>query len=632
MVCIFSPVTTVTTPRGIDTQDTLLTPQQPSNRTFEWFQFRFPLLRIKNGQVGYEIDPYIIHKHQHTHQRQPQLHHKLSLQLELKLFSLYFKYVHPAFPVLLKQSVLNIHNQDRLLLARGLRYAIMTLACHFYSSNTSSLPSTPGSCYSMNLIEDMTSKGSAPTAQYLNEIAKQELDHCLNTTSPRLDTVQTLLLLYKHDEIMGSSSDGIRYLELAQDMVKQLHSIVPQQQEMIIRARWMLFGCISLGNLSDNHFNRLYAQVDLPVELPQALKEEIEDGEQDTIVSSAHQHVNRFAQIANLSVLYSHTIQSMITRTTSHLICLQQFKEIRQHWHNSLHPVTQSRLISVCATDEEEIDILILYNAVLYDMLYLLLILHYHLESTEWDGVETAYRLQRMVYTWVLRTTFISAVQSRRMASFALMLCLQIQMAREEDKIDYEFVEQIRQTMKFTYVDPRIDNELSELYLQLTSKKSSHPITQPAMDYFSLIPQPLVHSTTSSPLDHPSSTPGLWDMLSTTTNGGLSTPIREEEAVNHGQTTEWIMEQQRQQEQQFQLYQSQQFQPIVTTTIPTTNDSHNIPLVSTPNNYNNNNHDSSSSTPYNEDYFYLNLNHSSSSQNNWSSTTIIDDNLNQMKI
>jgi hypothetical protein len=625
----------VTTPRGIDAQDTLLTPHQPSNRTFEWFLFRFPLLHIKGGRVGYEINPYITHKYQHLHQRQPQ-QHKPSLQLESKLFSFYFKYVHPAFPVLLKQSVLNIHNQDRLLLARGLRYAIMTLACHFYSSKTSSLPSTPGSCYS---IEDMTSKSSAPTSQYFYEIAQQELDHCLNTTSPRLDTVQTLLLLYKRDEIMGSSSDGIRYLEVAQDMVKQIHSIVPQQQEMINRARWVLFECISLGNLSDKHFNRMYAQVDLPMELPQALKEEIEDGEQGAAVSSAHQQVNRFAQIANLSVLYSHTVQSMITGTTSHLICLQQFKEIRQHWHNSLHPVTQSRLISVCPTDEEEIDILILFNAVLYDMLYLLLILHYHLESTEWDGVETAYRLQRMVYTWVLGTTFISAVQSRRMASFALMLCLQIQMAREEDKIDHEFIEQIRQTLKYTYVDPRIDKELSDLYLQLTSKKSCNIITQPAMDYFSLIPQPLVHSTTSSPLDHPSSTPGLWDVLSTTTNGGLSTPIREEEAVNHGQTTEWIMEQQRQQERQFRLYQSQQFQPIITTTIPitttttTTNDSHNIPLVTTPNYHNtNNNNNTSSSTTYNEGYFYLNLNHSSSSHNNWSSTTIIDDNLNQMKI
>lgn len=630
MVCIFSPVTTVTTPRGIGTQDALLTPQQPGHSTFEWFVFRFPLLHIKDGQVGYEISSCNTHKQHHLHQIQPQ-QLKASLQLELKLFHIYFKYVHPAFPVLLKHSVLNIHNQDRLLLARSLRYAIMALACHFYSPKTSSLPSTPGSCYSMNPMDDLVNKSSTPTSQYFYEIAKQELDHCLNTITPRLDTVQTLLLLYKHDEIMGSSSDGIRYLKVAQDMVKQIHSIVPQQQEMINRARWTLFGCISLGNLSDKHFNRMYAQVDLPVDLPQALNEEVEDGEQDAMVSSAHQHVNRFAQISNLSVLYSHTVQSMITGTTSQLICLQQFKDIRQHWHNSLHPVTQNRLVSVCVTDEEEIDILILYNAVLYDMLYLLLILHYHLESLEWDGVETSYRLQRMVYTWISRPTFISAVQSRRMASFALMLCLQIQMTREEDKIDYEFIEQIRQTMKYTHVDPRIDKELSELYMQLTSKNNCNVITQPAMDYFSLTPQPLVHSTTSSPLDHPSSTPGLWDVLSTTTNGGLSTPLREEHTVNHGQTTEWIREQQRQQEQQFQLYQSQHVQPTITTTIHSTNDNHNIPFVSTPN-YHHDNNDSSNSTIYNEDYFYLNLNHSSASQNNWNSTTIIDDDLHQMKI
>lgn len=556
MVCIFSPVTTT---RGNE----IIRPE-PQFNTFDQFLIRFPLLLIKDGQAGYETNPIDTPPKQCLQQAISEP----SISLETKLFELYFDHVHPAYPVLLKQSIMNIHSQDRLLLSRSLRYAIMALGSHHFPSNT--LPS-------------------------FYSVARQEI----STLTPRLDSVQTLLLLYKHDEIHTSSGHGIYFLERAQKMIGQIQSLIPQHQEMINRARWILFGSIGFSNLSDLNFNKLYTMIDLPLELPQALAEELD--ENDTC--SAHFHVNRFAQIANLSVLYSHTVQSMITGSTCHLICLKQFKEIRQHWHDSLHPITQSRLVSLCPTDEEEIDIMILYSAVLYDMLYLLLLSHYHLES-EWDRIETAYRLQRMVHTLVIRSSFSSAIQSRRMSCFALMLCLQTNISREDDKIDCEFIEQIRQSMKYIKLDSRIDKELSDLYTMLINQnKVSTPQIQQQQqqqDYFSLTPQQFNSTTTSSPIDNLANTPGLW---STTTNGGLTTPIKEDVGTSSQVTSEWILEQQRQQDQQFQTYRLQQL-PQYQTTVPSYNNynssSNNTPLTTTPSYMNTNN---------NEDYFYLNPGH-----------------------
>ncbi|CEP15062.1 hypothetical protein [Parasitella parasitica] len=599
MVCIFSPVTSRTSDSGTRPEDALLTPQhnlqqqqqqQQQQNPLDQYAAKYPLLCIKDGQVGYEVSQLITFTDEDSvdqpiNQLDRNNIQEPSLQLESKLFDIYFQQVHPAFPVLLKQSVLNIHSQDRLLLSKTLRYAIMALACHFYPKS----PSTP---YDYPYKRDVSSDNTA-AASYFYDVARQELE--ATTFTKKLDVVQSLLLLYKHAEI--TYKDGIRYLEQAQDLISQISSIMPQQQEMINRTRWLLFGIIGLSNLSDPRYNCMYKKVDLPVELPQALQEEISDD------NSAQQHVNRFAQIANLSVLYSHTVQSLITCSTTHIICLNQFKEIRQHWHNSLHPVTQSKLLSSDDPDQD-VEILILCSAILYDMLYLLLVLHYNLVKTEWESVETAYRLQRMVHNWVTRPAFMSTVQCRRMASFALMLSLQLHIST--DKLDTDFIQQIRQTLQYVKIDSRIDSELQEL---LSTKAVAQPPPPPPLDYFSLIPQSIMHSTTSSPLDFPSSsTPGLWDILSTTTNGGLTTPIKEEE---NSQTSDWTIDQQQQQRQQqrLQLYELQQQMTYFTPTMPgsaTTSSSNEAAATNT-----------------DVDYSYL-------IPDIWSPTTI--ENLNQMKI
>lgn len=615
MVCIFSPVTS----RGSDAsstrpEDALLTPQyQPQPPQYhhhhqqqqhlqqpyalEHYALQYPLLCIKDGQVGYEADQLITFTDKHPVDQpisslDTSNFQEPSLQLESKLFSIYFQQVHPAFPVLLKQSVLNIHSQDRLLLSKLLRYAIMTIACHFY-------PKTASTPYNYPHNQDVSSNNTT-AANCFYDIARKELDATAYTK--KLDVVQSLLLLYKHNEIMYK--DGTRYLEQAQEIASQLSSVVPQQQEMINRTRWVLFGIIGLSSLSDPRYSAMYKRIDLPVELPQALQEEIKDD------NSAQQHVNRFAQIANLSVLYSHTVQSLITCSPAHLICLTQFKEIRQHWHDSLHPVTQSRLLT-SQDQEQDMDIMILYSAILYDMLYLLLVLHYRLIETEWESIETAYRLQRMVHNWVTRASFMSTVQCRRMASFALMLSLQLQISR--DKIDVDFIQQVRQTLQYIKIDSQIDSALQELV-------SSQAIAQapPPMDYFSLVPQPIMHSTSSSPLDIPSSsTPGLWDILSTTTNGGLSTPMKEED---RNQTSDWILDQRRQQQQQQQMYELQQQMSYFTPILPGTNSTGNSNGATTTTAATT---ATATATDTDTDYSYL-------IPDIWSPTTI--ENLNQMKI
>ncbi|CAO3693290.1 unnamed protein product [Rhizopus stolonifer] len=57
--------------------------------------------------------------------------------------------------------------------------------------------------------------------------------------------------------------------------------------------------------------------------------------------------------MVNLSVLYSHTVQSMMTHSFSHLFCIDQFKTIRQHWYDTLNHVTKTVLVS----QQEMIDI-----------------------------------------------------------------------------------------------------------------------------------------------------------------------------------------------------------------------------------------------------------------------------------
>ncbi|KAI8376996.1 hypothetical protein BD560DRAFT_349198 [Blakeslea trispora] len=538
-MCIFSPVTPSRAADASVRQE-LLTPKfqtqvlSPSS-----------LLLIESGQAGYERD-------QHDQQQSyteilGSTMQEPSLTFETQLFQIYFDYINPAFPVLLKQSVMHIHSQDQLLLPRGLRYAVMALACNFLPPQ-SRLPITDEQHHQNMALN------------FYRESLK-EIEH-LRTNAfnpPRLDIAQTLLLLYKYQEISQQPYSGIQHLEAAQNILCRIQANVPQQQEMMTRVRWILIGCTALGNLSNKQFNQLYNKVELPAELPKALSEEMEDDK--TTASAALQRINQFDQLLNLSLLYSHTIQTLIVGSTSELICIYQFRSIREHWYSTLHPITQNQLLSICTFDPQEIDSIILYSAILYDMLYLLLLKYYRLPETEWEDVKTAYRLQRMIHTWIMQPSFKSAIQSQRMASFGLILCLNTHLSKEEELIDTGVIDQIRRIIAYTQTDPRIDKEFEELHVQMKNKKNSNTILhQPQpMDYFSLTPQHTVRSGASSPLDYPSSsTPGLGDILSTTTIDGLNTPLGGEENPILGQTTEWIIEQQRQQQFQFHAYQSQQ--------------------------------------------------------------------------
>lgn len=463
MICIFSPVSTIKgTPQTEET--ILLTPTICIPMNYQEFQSKYPLLVIKNGQAAYEMSTFN-YDYQHNYNYSDSITEP-SIELETSLFKDYFKSVHPAYPLLFKQCIMNIHSKDRNLLSKPLRYAIMM------SASTCKLSDS------------------------FYQLARKEL----YLTSPkfslpmlpvRLDTVQSLLLMYKYN------NKASYYLQLAHTLLNQLPSHVlfqhQQQSEMILRARWILFTSIALSNLYDSTLYDLYIQIDLPADLPQPLDEELQEQDGPALI-------NRFSQIVNLSVLYSHTVQSMITGSVSHIICIDQFKTTRQHWHDSLNPVTQNALIS----QQDRIDILILYNAVIYDTLYLLLLSrnyhhHYH------DAIETSYRLQVMVQKWIKHSGFSSAIQSKRMAIFALLLCLQIHILSNT----FDCVENIRLIINSIQspIDSRLDQQLNELLGQLTLDRITTPSSpyeqqpQPQqLDYFSLRPrqQTLMPSTNCS--------------------------------------------------------------------------------------------------------------------------------------
>ncbi|KAI8367874.1 hypothetical protein EDC96DRAFT_480121 [Choanephora cucurbitarum] len=540
-VCIFSPVTP-------NRATELIRQEIPKLQVHALSEF--PLLSIEFGQAGYERDQPDHQQHSYIESPNP-TSQEPSLAFESQLFQVYFDYVHPVFPVLLEQSVKHIHSQDQMLLPRALRYAIMALACHFLPHPSASF--TPG------LMTDKWHHHN--TALYFYKEAVKEIDRGRSSGfhPARLDIAQALLLLYKYQEMVQQSVQGIQHLEDAQHILCRIQATIPQQQEMLIRVRWVVISCIYLGNLSNKRLSQLYNRVQLPDELPKALSEEMEDS--NTPASVTLQRINQFDQLLNLSLLYSHTIQTLMIGSTSELICLYQFKSIRQHWYSTLHPITQNQLLSLSTFDQQDMDNTTLYSAILYDMLYLLLLQHYRLPETEWDSIEAAYRLQRMIHTWTMQASFKSAIQSQRMASFGLILCLNTHLSKEDQRsIDVSVIDQIRHTMTYTQIDSRLDRELEELYIKMSSKRVAQP-SQP-IDYFSVAPQHTLHSAASSPFDYPlPSTPGLGDMLSTTTTTveGLNTPIREEDNPILGQqTAEWIAEQQRQQHLQFQAYQSQQ--------------------------------------------------------------------------
>ncbi|KAI9261072.1 hypothetical protein BY458DRAFT_257272 [Sporodiniella umbellata] len=458
MICIFSPVTTVKgTPQTEEA--VLLTPTICVPMNYKEFQLKYSLLTIKNGQAGYEVTEPVTHRVAHC---SPLLFAEPSINLEIELFAIYFESIHPVYPLLYKQSIINVHSRNRNLLYKPLRYAIMTLASVFHHKNISST---------------------------LYQLAKKELGIELPTFDIsmlpiRLDTVQTLLLLYKYDSISPY------FLEIAHNLLNQIpnHTSIPQQhQEMIRRAHWILFTSVALSNLSEQACNSLCAEINIPVDLPQPLNEELQ--EQDGLG-----YMNRFSQVVNLSVLHYHTTQSLSTESYSNLICINQFKSIRQHWYDTLNAVTQRSLVS----QQETTDVLILYNAVLYDILYLLLLLHNY--DKKWhhhqDAVEISYHLQRMVQKWIVHPLFTSAIQSRRMAVFALLLCLQVHMLANT----YDCVENIRLMISSIQpADARIEHQLNELQKHLTfGMTPCSPYEQPQQDYFSLRPRTTLAPSASS--------------------------------------------------------------------------------------------------------------------------------------
>ncbi|RCI04616.1 hypothetical protein CU098_010577 [Rhizopus stolonifer] len=145
---------------------------------------------------------------------------------------------------------MKIHSIDRDLLSKPSRYAIIMSALAPQNINASNT-------YYQLARQQLYLKTPAYTPSLL---------------PVRLDTAQSLLLLYKHN------NSQTHYLKLVCSLLNKLSSqttIPHQQPEMIRRARWILSSSIALSSLSDSIYNELYRQVDLPFNLPLSLSKEL---------------------------------------------------------------------------------------------------------------------------------------------------------------------------------------------------------------------------------------------------------------------------------------------------------------------------------------------------------------------
>jgi hypothetical protein len=174
-----------------------------------------------------------------------------SKQLEMELFDCYFDHVHPLYPVLNKYEVLQDIRLDKMTLGLAFKSAVMALALLFSDQHDRNM--------------------AASFYQYvLNSL---EVDD----EKPYLEQIQTLLLLYKYQEVITPvgtplSSVAISHLRDALRLIDQFNrESINQftiQDEFVCRAHWILYLNLTFSNAADPRINSIAKCCAPPARLP----------------------------------------------------------------------------------------------------------------------------------------------------------------------------------------------------------------------------------------------------------------------------------------------------------------------------------------------------------------------------
>ncbi|KAG2233105.1 hypothetical protein INT48_005849 [Thamnidium elegans] len=289
-ICIFSPTNASIVPTSVPTIQQQQ--QENGNNTFIYqYQNKFSFFSMnQKAHCGFEKDEVYSNALFLTMDQLP----VYSTQFEHELFQVYFTHVHPFFPILDKYGILQSLGFDSL--PCSLRWAVIAIT-----------------------ISDFSNINKYDSNQYYQH-ALHKLDH-----TSTLYTVQTLLLLYKYQEL--NTPVGIPLSSAAIGHLKQAQSILSQwipKDEFVCRAKWILFIILSMSNPADKRINNTLDYYFPPNNLPALTDtEQYDEVDINTTVwkRTLPEHIARFFN-EDASILYA--TQSHIPKSTSFIayLCL----------------------------------------------------------------------------------------------------------------------------------------------------------------------------------------------------------------------------------------------------------------------------------------------------------------------
>lgn len=402
-----------------------------------------------------------------------------SKQIEQELFDIYFNYVHPFFPVLDKYYTLQSLKFDSESLPLSLKWAVMSIVLSRFS----------------NYHQD-----SSTIANLYHQHAINQLQHI-----PNLVTVQTLLLLYKYQEMISPvgvpiASTTIGYLKEAQSILMELQKSQEQKgniwtvnDEFICRSGWILFIILALGNTADDRWRTMLQYCQTPFRMPTITETEPYDRvELNTTCNLIH--------LIDTALLYSQAICSISDKVSLFDQQQQQDNSVEEEFNKLAHgvqvwvrtlseplssalsnpPNNNNGRNSCSTTSQQDRNVSFTnYICLIYDILQLLISIHQ--PSQPHDLSEKALSVCIRAYNFTVgdiqapQFSRLASIQGSRIVSFGLTLALQTHAYYQQQSFKHQDMESMNKFYSSSALSFQIFDQISlspQLYMSVQSYHS----------------------------------------------------------------------------------------------------------------------------------------------------------------
>ncbi|CAO3646481.1 unnamed protein product [Mucor hiemalis] len=432
-----------------------------------------------------------------------------SKQIEQELFDIYFNYVHPFFPVLDKYYTLQSLKFDNESLPLSLKWAVMSIVLSRFSNHH---------------------QDSSTIANLYHQHAINQLQHL-----PNLVTVQTLLLLYKYQEMITPvgapiASTTISYLKEAQSILMELQKSQEQKgniwtvnDEFVCRSGWILFIILALGNTADDGWRTMLQYCQTPFRMPTITETEPYDRiELNTTCNLIH--------LIDTALLYSQAICTISDRTS--LFDQQQhdnsaeeeFNKLAhgvQVWVRTLSEPLLSALSNppnsngnnACSTSQQDRNVSFTnYICLIYDILQLLIAVHQPTQPHDLSkkALSVCIRAYNFTVGDVQAPQFsrLASIQGSRIVSFGLTLALQTHAYYQQQSFNHQDMETFNKfysscTLSFQVFDqiplsPQLYMSIQTYHSQIESKKQLQQRKEPEQNHAYILQHPNSNNSSSN--------------------------------------------------------------------------------------------------------------------------------------